>query len=56
MKELRLCGNEFGGVGAVSLALCIHNIESLSVEFCNIDETGVEALAQSIRRRDREVK
>ena len=55
MKELRLDVNEFGDAGAVHLALCIHNIESLSVVCCYIDKGGVEALAQSIRRRDREV-
>ena len=56
MKELRLDRNKFGGVGAVNLASCVDKIEVLSVESCNIDEAGVEALAQSIRRRDREVK
>ena len=56
MKELRLDRNEFGDAGAVYLASCINNIEVLSVESCNIDEAGVEALAQNIKRRDREVK
>ena len=56
MQELRLGGNEFGDAGALNLASCIHNIEVLSVSRCNIDVAGVEALAQNIRRRDREVK
>ena len=56
MKELRLDWNKFGNAGAVYLASCIHNIEVLSIESCNIDEAGVEALAQSIRGRSREVK
>ena len=56
MRELRLGWNKFGYSGAVNLASCIHNIEALSIQSCNIDEAGVEALAQSIKRRDREVK
>ena len=56
MKELRLGMNIIRDAGAVYLASCIHNIEALSVESCHIDEAGVEALAQSITRRDREVK
>ena len=56
MQELRLDWNKLGNAGAVDLASCIHNIEVLSIKSCNIDEAGVEALAQSIRSRDREVK
>ena len=55
MQELRLDSNKFGNAGAVNLASCIHNIKALSIESCNIDEAGFEALAQSIRRKDREV-
>ena len=56
MQELRLDWNKLGNAGAVDLASCIHNIEVLSVPFCNIDDAGVEALAQSIRNRYLEVK
>ena len=56
MQELWLDRNDFGDAGAVNLASCVHNIEVLSIESCNINEAGVEALAQSIKRsRDREV-
>ena len=56
MPELRLGWNKFGDAGAVNLASCIHNIKRLNIPRCNINEAGVEALAQSITRRDRKVK
>ena len=56
MRELDLGRNRFGEHGAICLATCVHKIESLKVWDCGIGTRGIEALAQSIREMNHQVK
>ena len=56
MRELHLGWNEFGENGAICLATCVHKIETLKVWDCRIGPRGIEALAQSIREMNHQVK
>ena len=56
MRELDLGRNEFGENGAICLATCAHKIETLKVWGCDIGPRGIEALAQSIREMNHQVK
>ena len=56
MRELNLGWNKFGENGAICLATCVHKIETLKVENCEIGSRGIEALAQSIREMNHQVK
>ena len=56
MRELDLGRNEFGESGAICLATCVHKIETLNVRSCDIGSRGIEALAQSIREMNHQVK
>ena len=56
MRELDLGWNEFGESGAISLATCVHKIETLNAQHCGIGPKGIEALAQSIREMNHQVK
>ena len=56
MRELDLGGNKFGENGAICLATCVHKIETLKVQRCGIGSRGIEALAQSIREMNHQVK
>ena len=56
MRELDLGENEFGENGAICLANCVHKIETLKVRRCGIGPRGIEALAQSIREMNHQVK
>ena len=56
MRELHLAINTFGDDGAICLATCVHKIETLKVWNCSIRSRGIEALAQSIREMNHQVK
>ena len=56
MRELNLGWNELGENGAICLATCVHKIETLKVPCCDIGPRGIEALAQSIREMNHQVK
>ena len=56
MRELDLRWNGFGEHGAICLATCVHKIEALKVPCCDIGLRGIEALAQSIREMNHQVK
>ena len=56
MRELHLASNKFGDDGAICLATCVHKIETLNVQRCDIGSRGIEALAQSIREMNHQVK
>ena len=56
MRELNLGGNKFGENGAICLTTCVHKIETLRVGNCDIGSRGTEALAQSIREMNHQVK
>ena len=56
MRELDLRLNKFGENGAICLAICVHKIESLNVRGCDIGSRSIEALAQSIREMNHQVK
>ena len=56
MRELHLGNNKFGDGGAIYLATCVHNIETLKVWNSGIGPRGIEALAQSIRKMNHQVK
>ena len=56
MRELDLEWNGFGEHGAICLATCVHKIETLKVQHCGIGPRGIEALAQSIREMNHQVK
>lgn len=48
MEKLQLWWNAFGNFGATCLALCIHNIEELSICNCGVDSRGIDILVSSI--------
>ena len=56
MRELDLGLNGLGEHGAICLATCVHKIETLKVQCCDIGSRGIEALAQSIREMNHQVK
>ena len=56
MRELHLGNNTYGENGAICLATCVHKIETLKVWSCDIGSRGIEALAQSIREMNHQVK
>ena len=56
MRELDLASNEFGDNGAICLATCVHKIETLKIRSCDIGSRGIEALVQSIRKINHQVK
>ena len=56
MRELDLGRNRFGEHDAICLATCVHKIEALRVQWCGIGSRGIEALAQSIREMNHQVK
>ena len=56
MRELHLGFNKFGENGAICLATCVHKIETLKVWDCGIGSRVIEALAQSIREMNHQVK
>ena len=56
MRELDLGWNKFSENGAICLATCVHKIETLKVQGCDIGPRGIEALAQSIREMNHQVK
>ena len=56
MPELELVNNTLGDDGAICLATCVHKIEHLTVWSCYIGSRGIEALAQSIREMNHQVK
>ena len=56
MRELDLGFNKFGESGAICLATCVHKIETLNVRGCAIGSRVIEALAQSIREMNHQVK
>ena len=56
MRGLYLDGNWIFDDGAICLATCVHNIETLNVQNCGIETRGIEALAQSIREMNHQVK
>ena len=56
MRKLVLGWNGFGDDGALCLATCVHKIETLKVKWCGIGSRGIEALAQSIREMNHQVK
>ena len=55
MRELNLEGNDISDDGAMCLATCVHKIETLNVEYCNIGSRGIEAMAQKIREMNHQV-
>ena len=46
MKRLVLTENEFGDEGAVALLECLHNIQELSVEDCDISAEMVAMMKE----------
>ena len=56
MRELHLAHNTLGDDGAICLATCVHKIEALNVWKCGVGSRGIEALAQSIREMNHQVK
>ena len=56
MKLLNLNQNCLNNVGAQYLSKCIHQIEELQLQKCDIHEEGVKALAERINRREEPVK
>ena len=56
MKKLNLNYNPLEDAGAHLLSKCIHKIDDLSLEECEITEEGVQALAVQIKERDMQVK
>ena len=51
MKLLNLSYNRLNDNGALYLSKCIHMIEELELEKCDIQEKGVQALAEQIEKR-----
>ena len=52
MKVLNLNCNDLGDAGAHILSKCVHKIDDLYLEACDIMEEGVKALAEQIKERD----
>ena len=55
MKLLCLTENYLESNGAQYLSKCIHKIEKLELETCQIEEEGVQALAEQINKRKEQV-
>ena len=55
MKLLSLSNNCLNDNGALYLSRCIHKIETLQLEECEIEEEGVKALAEQIDKREEPV-
>ena len=56
MPYLNLYGNKIGESGVESLVTCIHHIEKLCLEHCQIGPDGVKTLALKIQTLNEKVK
>ena len=55
MPHLSLNGNKFGDEGATNSVSCVHNVDKLFLENCQIGADGAKALAQEIITRKEKV-
>ena len=55
IKLSDLSDNHVFDIGAHYLSKCIHKIEKLQLKKCRIEEEGVNALAEQIKKREKPV-
>ena len=55
IKSLAVSHNKIGDEGAIALSKCIHLVDKIDIEICNVTKVGLESMAQALMQSNHQV-